>query len=85
MMNLVDTINLMTSADYKERFLAEYCQLAIRKEKLGQMLARYKAGALEFTPTCSYELLHKQFVFMEAYMMALRERAAIEGISLEDV
>ena len=80
---LADTINLMTSADYKERFLAEYMQVSIRKEKLGQMLAKYKAGALEFTPTCPYELLHKQLVFMDAYMMVLRERAALEDISLD--
>lgn len=83
-MELVDTINLMTSADYKERFWAEYFQLSIRKEKLGQMLAEYnKVGALEFTPSCSYELLHKQFVFMGAYMATLRERAEVEGIQLE--
>lgn len=33
-MELKDTISLMTSADYKERFIAEYLQLKIRYNKL---------------------------------------------------
>ena len=36
-MELKETINLMTSADYKERFKAEYYQVKIRYEKLKNM------------------------------------------------
>lgn len=35
-MELKDTIELMTSKDYKERFKAEYLQLKIRVEGLRQ-------------------------------------------------
>lgn len=37
-MKLKDTIKLMESDDYKDRFKAEYYQLKIRKEKLQKML-----------------------------------------------
>ena len=38
MMELKDTIQMMQSADYKERFKAEYYQTVIRYEKLDAML-----------------------------------------------
>ena len=34
MKNLIDTVEMMASADYKERFKAEYAQTKIRYEKL---------------------------------------------------
>ena len=37
-MELKDTVSLMQSADYKERFKAEYYQLVIRYKKLKAML-----------------------------------------------
>lgn len=37
-MELKETIDMMNSAEYKERFKAEYYQLVIRKEKLEAML-----------------------------------------------
>lgn len=37
-MNLQDTVELMNSADYKERFKAKYYQLANRFKKLKKML-----------------------------------------------
>ena len=39
-MELKDTVELMTSNEYKERFIAEYCQVKIRYEKLKYMLER---------------------------------------------
>ena len=33
-MELKDTVKLMQSADYKERFIAEFLQLVIRYKKL---------------------------------------------------
>lgn len=81
-MTLQDTINLMTSDDYKDRFKAEYQQLDIRLSGLVKMLDKYKAGTLPFKPKCSFELLHKQFQAMGSYKEQLIERAKIEGIEL---
>lgn len=62
MNDLKDTIQLMISKDYKDRFKAEYYQTKIRLEKLYEMLVRYDAGTLGFTPECSIALLkaHQQ-------------------------
>lgn len=50
-MELKDTIELMQSADYKDRFKAEYYQTKIRYEKLHSMTIKYEAGTLDFEPT----------------------------------
>lgn len=82
MMDLKDTVELMESADYKDRFKAEYYQTKIRYEKLHKMLVRYEAGTLNFEPTCSKELLHTQSFHMGMYLHQLEIRAEIEGIEL---
>lgn len=38
MMELKQTVEMMNSADYKERFKAEYMQVVIRYKKLANML-----------------------------------------------
>ena len=81
-MELIDTIEMMKSADYKERFKAEYYQLKIRLEKLYEMLVRYDAGTLGFSPDCSIALLKDQLGIMRDYLYALQVRAEIEGIAL---
>jgi len=48
-MNLNDTVKMMNSANYKERFKAEYWQTKIRYEKLHRMTVKYEAGTLDFT------------------------------------
>lgn len=83
-MELKDTIPMMTSPDYKERFRAEYFQLKIRAEKLGAMLEKYSAGTLGFTPTCSYQLLSEQHGIMYDLLNLLEKRAEIEGINLAE-
>lgn len=83
-MNLIDTVEIMNSSDYKERFKAEYYQLKIRVAGLEKMLNNYLAGALSFKPTCPYNLLHSQLVFMQSYKKCLEERAEIEKIDLGD-
>jgi hypothetical protein len=72
----------MNSADYKERFRAEYLQLKIRMEGLKAMLDKYKAGTLTFTPLCSYDILNGQFKVMDLYASFLEDRAQIEDIDL---
>ena len=81
-MELKDTIELMKSNDYVDRFKAEYYQLKIRIQKLSDMLKKYKEGILPFTPKCSYDLLNGQFKAMDMYASYLEERAEIEGIEL---
>lgn len=81
-MELKDTIKLMQSDSYVDRFKAEYYQLAIRVDKLEIMLENYKAGTLQFTPECSYELLHTQLVHMYDYKNTLETRAVLENINL---
>ena len=81
-MELKDTIELMKSNDYVDRFKAEYYQLKIRTQKLSDMLKKYKEGTLPCTPKCSYDLLNGQFKAMDMYASYLEERAEIEGIEL---
>ena len=81
-MELKDTINLMNSSDYKERFAAEYWQTKIRYNKLHQMCIKYEAGTLDFTPSCSLELLKEQKGAMGNYLRCLEVRAEIEDIKL---
>ena len=81
---LSQTTELMNSADYKDRFKAEYLQLKIRMEGLRTMLHKYKAGTLSFKPSCSYDLLNGQYKVMILYASYLEERAEIENIDLEE-
>ena len=81
-MDLKDTINGMTSDDYKERFKAEYHQVKMRYDKLDAMTVKYEAGTLDFTPKCPLELLLKQKAYMGNYIRILKIRAEIEGIEL---
>lgn len=79
---LDETIEMMTSDDFKERFKAEYWQLKIRHNNLIAMLAKYRQGTLAFKPKCSIKLLMEQKSHMEQYLYCLEVRADIEGINL---
>lgn len=81
-MELKDTVELMNSKDYKERFKAEYLQAKIRYDKLDVMTVKYEAGTLNFTPSCSLELLKEQKKYMGNYIRTLKIRAEIENIDL---
>jgi hypothetical protein len=81
-MELKDTIELMTSSDYKDRFIAEYQQLKIRVDKLSIMLDKYSEGSLNFTPKCSYDLLLDQYLAMLNYQECLEQRAKEEEIAI---
>lgn len=80
--DLMWTAELMGSADYKERFKAEYHQTKIRYDKLHKMVTYYEAGTLDFEPTCSLELLKEQLDAMGKYLHCLEARAEIEGVAL---
>ena len=81
-MELLDTVQLMLSNDYKERFKAEYWQLKIRYEKLKTMCEKWDNGELDFEPTCDREVYNEQIWNMYGYMKILEHRAEIEGIEL---
>lgn len=81
-MELKDTIELMNSEDYKERFKAEYYQTKIRYDKLHNMIVKYEAGTLGFEPTCPILKLMNQASAMGNYLKTLEIRAEIEEIEL---
>lgn len=83
--NLSDTIEMMTSSDYKERFKAEYYQVKIRYDKLKDMCDKWDKGELDFTPTCSRDTYTRQLAAMKGYLDVLVYRAVKESVELEDV
>ena len=95
-MELHDTIKLMRSNDYKERFVAEYWQLKIRYENLKSFNTKIEAAqemsgpccsAIERVPTepkhdCPADMLRHQQHIMGEYLHILEVRAEIENIDL---
>ena len=84
-MELKDTVELMLSEDYKDRFKAEVYQTEIRYWKLRNLVEDYEKGKLKFKPHCSLKLLKDQLFDMECYLADLSNRADKEGIELEEV
>ena len=90
MMELKDTVTLMNSEDYKERFKAEYYQTKIRYEKLKAFNTKIEAAKLNTTESkvvmpkhdCPDDLLRKQQSIMGEYLHILELRAVIEEIEL---
>ena len=81
-MELNETIDLMISEDYKDRFKAEYFQVKTRFDKLCAMYSHMKNGTLDFEPTCPIEIYTKQLDAMAQYVDILEKRARLEGINL---
>lgn len=73
---------MMMSEDYKERFRAEYGQVAIRHHKLKAMLEKWDKGELNFTPTCPRSTYDLQIKAMADYIAVLEVRAVMEDILL---
>lgn len=91
--NLSDTVYLMNSADYKERFIAEYWQTKLRYEKLKAFNTKIEAAQrMRFSELdskleepahdCPADLLVEQQRAMGEYLHLLELRAVIEGIIL---
>lgn len=81
-MDIKDTIELMRSDDYKDRFKAEFYQTKIRLEKLNEMLDKWNNGELKFTPKSPQSLFLSQKKAMCEYIACLEIRATIDGIEL---
>lgn len=82
MITLKNTVDLMNSGDYKDRFIAEYLQTKIRYNNLHKMLVKHEAGTLTFTPNCPIDVLNSQIYYMREYLTQLEVRAELEGIDL---
>ena len=92
--SFTDTIPLMESADYKERFLAEYWQTKIRYDKLRRFNRKIEAAVrtkhsdptvrVDMPPhDCPDILLVDQEETMLRYLNLLEQRAVIERIDLD--
>ena len=92
-MELKETVKLMNSADYKDRFIAEYWQTKIRYEKLKafnnkiEAAQRVKCSDVETSikepnHDCPCSLLREQQMAMGEYLHILEVRAVIENIDL---
>ena len=85
-MELKETVELMNSVDYKDRFIAEYHQVKIRYEKLKNFCNKIEVETMlgkEVTKhDCPLELLREQQKYMGLYLSVLEKRALIENIVL---
>ena len=85
-LELKDTIGLMTSSDYKQRFIAEYWQTKIRYEKLKDFCNKIELANLDIMDEpkhdVSYNILREQQRIMGEYLHILELRAIIENIDL---
>ena len=82
-MKLVETVNLMCSRDFKDRFTAEYAQLVIRLSKLNNVLNNTSDTRFE-VDDITRDLMLKQRDAMESYKMCLAKRADLLGIDLNN-
>lgn len=87
MRDLKDTVEMMLSPDYKERFVAEYQQTKIRYTKLKDFCDRIELAEIHGVGEapkhdCSLALLRTQQNIMGQYLHTLDMRARIEGIYL---
>ena len=84
-----ETVYLMLSPDYKDRFVAEHRQTKIRYEKLKAYCNRIEMAEthpkkVEMPPhDCNTELLSSQLFYMRNYLDILEKRAIVEGICLD--
>lgn len=81
-MEFAATSTMMLSPDCKERFKAEYWQVKHRYDRLHNMVVKYEAGTLDFTPNCPLDLLKEQKAAMGKYLYTLEVRAWLEKVDL---
>ena len=77
-MTLEDTVDLMLSLDWEDRFLAEYYQLQIRLKKLRKALLPTNT-----IPPKAVKLLSLQESAMSAYLATMKQRAELLGMDLD--
>ena len=86
-MTIKDTALIMKSDSYKERFIAEYVQLAVRTERLNKLMTAAAENRLPtcLRLTCPLEILASQLDAMKVYLRILKKRAEIEEIDLPEI
>lgn len=82
-MRLGDTVEMMNSENYKERFRAEYYQIKIRVCGLQNMLAVWDNDKLPFNPMCPRSTYNLQLRAMTDYKALLEMRAVMENIDID--
>ena len=87
-MKLKNTVELMNSKNYRDRFKAEYYQLKIRFERLKNFVNSIEAaelvGAEPPKHDCPTHILKQQLRAMGEYLHLLEVRAMIERIKLKE-
>lgn len=81
MKELKDTVDLMLSDDYVDRFKAEYYQLETRFIKLATMIQNW--DKLNFTPDMSKIFYIKQLHIMAMYLYYLIFRSGVEKVDID--
>jgi hypothetical protein len=84
-MELKDTVDLMTSGDWEDRFKAEYLQTKIRYEKLHKMIVMREVGKQTFHTPITLESWKEQAKHMGLYLYELEKQATLHGIELPKV
>lgn len=88
-MLLKQSVDLMLSDDYRDRFAAELLQLHHRHLRLTQFLLKIKSAELGLCEMpehdCPVSLLQQQSDHMDAYLTTLRIRAAIERVHVPGI
>lgn len=85
MMDLKGTISLMTSEDWRDRFIAEYLQTKIRYEKLHKLIIQREVGKLDFDTPIPLASWKRQQKSMGCYLLELERQAVLHGIELPSV
>ena len=80
-MKLVETVNLMCSNDWEDRFVAEYIQLQIRLSKLEDVLNN-TSDTYTVNDDVLKSVMYKQRDAMESYKLCLERRANLANIDL---
>lgn len=84
-MELKDTVELMTSTDWKDRFIAEYLQTKIRYEKLHKLIVRREVEMHDFNTPIPLGSWIDQAAYMGEYLHELEKQAVLHGIELPSV
>lgn len=84
-MDLKDTVELMISPNWKDRFVAEYLQTKIRYEKLHKLIVKRECGKHGFDTPIPLESWKEQAYHMGLYLYELEKQAVLHGIELPEV
>ena len=84
-MELKDTVALMTSDDWKDRFKAEYLQTKIRYNKLHGLIVKREVGKHGFETPIPLDSWKSQANSMGKYLYELEKQAVLHGIELPKV